>query len=415
MPRRLSYAEIRRVWPPLIKNTPTVRQATLSLLVGLMGFLTSGLVLARFTDVLLLVPGLIALLPASNALRGDIYGPLGSRLGTYLHTGLVRPRLKRSKVLDQNLLATTTQSLVMAFLLSGLSWSLLRAFGIEVIGLENLLFIAVISATIAGLVLSLAAFALSSIAFRRGYDPDNLNAPLITAGGDLLSVVLIVSLGAALLGLQFSPLLVYPVDGAAIAATVLLLARTWSLKRPMARQIFRQSLPILFATVTLELIVGLTLEGSLHALAGVPALLVFIPPFIGESGNLASISSSRLSSAIHLGIASVSRRPDAFARADIWDMGRVAFFTYPVIGIAVFLLSSALGIPHPEWWRMIGLALFAGAIVTAIVLPLTYYTTLIAFKLGVDPDNVVIPVTNSIVDVIGVGILLSAAGLIGVA
>src|SRR6185295_9446834 len=97
VPRRLTYAEIRRVWPPLLKNTPTVRQASLSLLIGLFGFLASGLVLARFTEVLVLVPGLITLLPASNALRGNIYAPLGSRLGTYLHTGLVRPRLQRSK------------------------------------------------------------------------------------------------------------------------------------------------------------------------------------------------------------------------------------------------------------------------------------------------------------------------------
>ncbi len=387
----------------------------MSLVVGLVGFLLSGILLARFTDVLLLVPGLIALLPASNALRGDIYGPLGSRIGTYLHTGLMRPRFKRSRVLDHNLLATTTQSLVMAFLLSGLSWSLLRAVGIDVIGFENLLFVAVISATAAGSLLSLAAFALSSIAFRRGFDPDNLNAPLITAGGDLLSVVLIVGLGATLLGIDFSPFVVLPVDAAAVVVTVLLFARTWSLKRPIARQIFRQSLPILAATVTLELFVGLTLEGSISTLAALPALLMLIPPFLGESGNLASISSSRLSSAVHLGIARVGRKPDAFARADIRDMAGVALIIYPVIGLAVFALSAALGIPHPGAISMVGLALLAGSIVTGVVLPLTYYTTLVAFRLGADPDNVVIPVTNSVVDVIGVGVLLGCARFLGVA
>jgi mgtE-like transporter len=98
--RRLSYTEIRKIWPPLRKNRPTVRQASISLLTGLVGDLSAGLLLASYTGVLIALPGLITLLPAVNALRGNIYAPLGSRLGTYLHTGLLRPELKRSRVLD---------------------------------------------------------------------------------------------------------------------------------------------------------------------------------------------------------------------------------------------------------------------------------------------------------------------------
>ena len=381
---------------------------------GLFGFLASGLLLARFADVLLLVPGLITLLPASNALRGNIYAPLGSRLGTYLHTGLVRPRLQRSKVLDQNLLATTTQSLVMALLLSFMSWVLLRGIGATSRGFEDLFFVAFISALVAGLLLSFAAFVLSSVAFRRGFDPDNLNAPLITAGGDLLSAMLLVGVGGFLLMIDFSQAVVWTGDAIGLLLVAFLFVRTWSLSRPIARQIFRQSLAILVATVGLELVVGLTLEGNLTSLALVPAMLVLIPPFLGESGNLASIASSRLSSAVHLGISRVGRRPDAFARADLRDMAGVAFVIYPIIGLTVFLFSAALGIPHPDPLPLIAVALIAGAVVTAIVLPLTYYTTVVAFKLGADPDNVVIPVTNSIVDVIGVGILLGCARLLGV-
>ena len=96
-------------------------------------------------------------------------------------------------------------------------------------------------------------------------------------------------------------------------------------------------------------------------------------------------------------------------------MAVVAFLIYPVIGLAVFLLCLGAGIPHPEPLSMMALALTAGALVTAVVLPLTYYTTLIAFRVGVDPDNVVIPVTNSIVDVIGVGVLLGFARMFGIA
>ncbi len=392
-----------------------MRQASLSLLAGLVGDLFAGLVLAQYASVLLLVPGLIALLPAANALRGNIYAPFGSRLGTYLHTGLLRPRLVRSKVLDQNLLAVTAQSLVMSFLLSVLSWTVAQALGIKIVGLENLVFIATVSGVVAGVVLSVGAFVLSSVAFKRGFDPDNVNAPLITAGGDLLSALLLVGLGGGLLAVDFNPALVWPVDIAALGATAWLVHRTWSLQRPIARQIFRQSLPVLVATVALELLTGLVLEANLDNLAGAAnaAYLILIPPMLADGGNLASIHSSRLSSAMHLGITRLGRRPDAFAMADIRDMAGVGMLVFPAIGVLVFITAALTGVAHPGFLGLVGVSAIAGAAIIALVLPLGYYTTVASFKLGADPDNVVIPITNSVIDVVGVVVLLGVATLIG--
>jgi mgtE-like transporter len=412
--RRLSYRALRRAWPPLIRNVPTVREASFSLLAGLVIFLGSGAVLASSTSVLIQVSGLIALIPASNALRGDIYGPLGSRLGTYLHTGLIRPRLQRSRVLEENLLVTATQSLTIAFPLAFLSWLTLSALGVRVVGLQHLIFVATLSAGASGLILSGAAFVLSSVAFRRGLNPDNVNAPLITAGGDLLSATLLIGLGYTLITIDFSPWVVLPVDAAMGAATLFLLARTLSRKRAMARSIFRQSVPILAATVTLELLVGLTLENSLDALVAAPMLLVLLPPFLGQTGNFASIHASRLSSAVHLGTTVVGRRPDSYARADFRDMAIVAAILFPAMGLVVFGFCGAAGIAGPPAGTFLLLCVIAGAICTAIVLPLGYYTTFVAFKLGADPDNVVIPITNSTIDLLGVVLLLGTAGLLAI-
>jgi len=413
--RRLTRAELKRLWPPLIRNTPTVRQATLALLIGLAGFLASGALLASFTDVLLAVPGLIALMPASNALRGDIFGPLGARLGTYLHTGLLRPRLRRSRVLDENLLAAATQSLLMAFLLTGFTWATLKLLGAPVAPVEALLFVAVVAAAVAGSVLSVAAFVLSSVAFRRGLDPDNMNAPFITAGGDVLSVLLIVSMGALLLQTDFSPLVVWPVDAAAVVLAIVLTSRALAPRRRLAREIVRQSLPVLAATVALGLVVGLTLEGSLGALAAAPALLLLVPPFLGQSGNLASIFGSRLTSAVHLGITRVGRRPDQAALSDIRDLTGVAVTVYLAIGAAGSAVAMGAGIPGPPLAAMAGLTLAAGMLTWALLLPLVYYATAVSFRVGVNPDNVVIPITNSSLDAGGILLLLGVIRLFGLA
>lgn len=415
VPRRLTRAELRRLWPPLIRNTPTVRQASIALLVGLCGFLASGALLASYTDILLQVPGLIALVPASNALRGDIFGPLGARLGTYLHTGLLRPHLRRSRVLDENLLAAATQSVLMAFLLSGLAWGTLTLLGVSVVGLDFMLFVAVVSAAAAGTVLSLAAFLLSSVAFRRGLDPDNLNAPFITAGGDVLSVALTVGLGAFLLQTDFSAAIVWPVDAAAVVAGVVLTARALSPRRSLAREIVRQNGVILAATVVLGLVVGLTLEGSLEAFAATPALLLLVPPFLGQSGNLASIFGSRLTSAVHLGVTRVGPRPDRAAFSDIGDLTGVAVTVYLAIGVAGYALATAAGILSPPLLSMAALTLLAGFLTWALLIPLVYYSTALSFRMGVNPDNVVIPITNSVLDAGGILVLLGVIQLMGLA
>jgi mgtE-like transporter len=415
LPRRLTRAELRHLWPPLIRNTPTVRQATGALLLGLAGFLASGALLASSTDIFLQVPGLIAQVPASNALRGNIFGPLGARMGTYLHTGLLRPQLRRSRVLDENLLAAGTQSVLMALLLSGMAWTTLTMLGVKVVGLEHLLFVAVITAAVAGTALSLLAFVLSSVAFRRGMDPDNMNAPFITAGGDLLSVALMVGLGGLLLQVEFSPALVWPVDVVALVAAVVLTRRCLDKRRRIAREILRQSGAVLVATVTLGLVVGLTLEGSLGALSASPALLLLVPPFLGQSGNLASVFGSRLTSAVHLGVTRVGRRPDRAAAADIGDLTAVALIVYAAIGAVGFAVAAGAGIAGPPLPAMAALTLGAGLLTWALLVPLVYYATAASFRVGINPDNVVIPITNSSLDAGGILLLLAVIHLMGLA
>jgi mgtE-like transporter len=301
----------------------------------------------------------------------------------------------------------------MSFLLSGLSWIVAKGFGIQVIGLEYLVFISVLSGVIAGVILSALAFVLSAVSFKRGLDPDNLNAPLITAGGDLLAVGLLIGLGALLLNVPFSQGLVLPVDAAALVSTAYIMHRTTSLRRPIARQIFRQSLPVLVATVALEIVTGLTLEANLESLAAASAYLILIPPFIADAGNLASIHTSRLSSAAHLGMTRVGRRPDAVAMADIRDMASVGVPLFPAIGLIVFVMATVLGITHAGLLSMLLVSFLAGVIVIAVVLPLGYYATFVTFRLGADPDNVVIPVTNSVIDVVGVLVLVALIALVG--
>ena len=57
------------------------------------GGLLAGVVLGGMRAEFRAVPGLLVLVPALLATRGNVYGSLGARLATGLHQGLVTPRV----------------------------------------------------------------------------------------------------------------------------------------------------------------------------------------------------------------------------------------------------------------------------------------------------------------------------------
>ena len=82
-----------------------LRQALAALLVSSGGDLLAGLTLGAITGTLEALPGLLVLVPAAIGMRGNIFGALGSRLGTSIHTGTFSLSRRRDTVVGQNVVA----------------------------------------------------------------------------------------------------------------------------------------------------------------------------------------------------------------------------------------------------------------------------------------------------------------------
>ena len=67
-----------------------VRAGFYALLLSSGGDLIAGLTLGSITGTLDALPGLLVLVPAAIGMRGNVFGALGSRLGTAVHTGTFR-------------------------------------------------------------------------------------------------------------------------------------------------------------------------------------------------------------------------------------------------------------------------------------------------------------------------------------
>lgn len=167
------------------------RQIVLVLVtLALLGFVGGGFlegVKEKFANL----PGLIVMVPPLIDLRGNIGSALGSRLGTALHLGLIKPRWEASKVLKVNVVATLLLSILLSFAVGVFSYLVCHLANIEA-SLAFLVFAAVFTGAVSGAVIVFTTIFVAVESYRRGWDPDNVTGPVMTTIGDLATILSLV-------------------------------------------------------------------------------------------------------------------------------------------------------------------------------------------------------------------------------
>src|SRR6476659_10511967 len=108
-----------------------VRAGFYALLLSSGGDLIAGLTLGSITGTLAALPGLLVLVPAAIGMRGNVFGALGSRLGTLIHTGTFRVSRRLNTPVGQNVAAALILSLSTSLALAVLAKSIAVAFGVD--------------------------------------------------------------------------------------------------------------------------------------------------------------------------------------------------------------------------------------------------------------------------------------------
>ena len=154
-------------------------------IISVTGGIVAGLFLASLVNKIVAVPGLLILLPGFLAMRGNISGVLASKLGTVLHLGVRKEKL-RSFLINNTFAEFISATLlalflgIVAFFGSGL---LFGQFDVKVIPL------ALLGAIFSNFIM-LPITAGSTIGlFRIGLNPDDIMGPYITTIGDIVSML----------------------------------------------------------------------------------------------------------------------------------------------------------------------------------------------------------------------------------
>jgi mgtE-like transporter len=402
-----------RVFGYLTEEKESLRQGFAALFVSSVGELVAGIVLAGIAGTLEELVGLAVLIPAAIGMRGAIFGAMGSRLSTSIQTGLFSFSLRRG-VLIENVQAAAILSLVSGVFLAFLARYLSDILGVSTeLSVVDYIVISTVGGIIAGALLLVITVFVARTSVARGWDMDNIAAPMLTAAGDILTLPSLV-LAAYFIDIPvFSGSLALVLVVVAVAATVL----GFRLGTQNLGRILAESLPILAITGTVTILVGVALEERSEQFTTLLALSVLLPAFLQEGGALGGILSSRLSSKIHLGLLAPRGLPPMAAFRDFVLIYTFATGVYLFIGAASHVLAVAL-FPDgssPGLLAMMGISTLAGLIATTAAVLAAYYGSVASYRLGLDPDTYGIPIITAAVDLLGFMSLIIALIFFGLA
>lgn len=147
-------------------------------------------------NLFLRIPGLIIVIPAVIAMRGNISTAFGSRLGSAYHLGIIDTDNLWNEELKQNIMGSLILSCFMSSLIGILAYIISFFIGVSP-NLLMIISIVIIAGVSSGLILSFLTVGIIYLVFRRGYDPDNITGPALATFGDIITILCI--FGSALL------------------------------------------------------------------------------------------------------------------------------------------------------------------------------------------------------------------------
>jgi mgtE-like transporter len=400
----------RRLWAYWRAEQRTLRQGFVALFLSSGGDLLAGLALGFMTHSLSRLPGLFLLIPAAIGMRGNIFGALGSRLGTGMHAGQFEPSRDRESFLGQNVLAAVYLTLATSLFLAAAARVVSVALGFTSISIWDYTVISILGGVLGSIVVGTASIGIAVWSRRREWDLDSVSAPLVTAIGDIATLP---ALWAAsyLAQVRYVTLLL----GIAVAAGCLVATvRALLTDLPIVRRVVRESMPLLFAAGVIDIFAGFVIEARIGRFIAFPALLVLVPPFLEDTNALSGILSSRLSSKLHLGVIEPRAFPQPIAWLDISIQFVFAVSVFFMVGVAAEVVSLLTSLRSPGFGTIVGISMTAGFVATIFSSAIAYYTAVATYRFGLDPDNFGIPIGSSVMDLAGTLCLVGTILLFGV-
>ena len=398
-------SEVQKLPHIINLNRSTINQSLIALLICAIGDLCAGIILGNMTFFIKTYPGILILIPGAIGMRGNIFGSFASRISTNLHIGTLEPEFKRSDILNINLASSFILTMVLSLYLAIFAKIISMIFGLKSISLMDFILISLVAGIISSLIMLTLTVFISIKSYKGGWDPDNITTPLVAAFGDLLTLPCIIA-SLLILELMNLNLFIKNIIFVILIISVIILFIYGLYTNIYVKTILKQSTPTLILCSFLGIFAGTVLDSFASILLNNPTILTLVPLFSGESGNLVSILGARLSSALHAGLIEAEFKFNEAVRNNFIIIILLCLIVYPFIAILADITSLLLNIEAFSILHLILISLISGLVLIPIMIIIVFVIGIYSFKKGLDPDNVIIPISTSLTDALSNSLLI---------
>ena len=368
-------------------------QALFSMLFNFGGLL-AGSVIAFNLGIFDVLPWALIIYPGILSIRGAIGGLYSGRLSTALHLGTIKPRLRGNTSEAYTLFTTVNALTLVSAIFMGSIGSIVCVVvtGTPMTTFPLILSVIICSMGLSILVISPMTFWISTVAYRRGLDPDILLYPIVSTVADIVITLLYIGVLQALISLgELSwPLL-------CTANLVFVLAVLWTL-----RKIYRDEqlvstfkefmITLLFVSVIVN-VTGTALGGIIDTIGKRPEVFMIYPALIDTVGDVGSVIGSTATTKMALGTMGTKYSAITEHSLEIFSAWAASMFMF-----VLYALSSSLVYGVGGFLRLLSEALTTHILVVPLIVLISFGTAIVTRKRGLDPDNFIIPLETSFSD-----------------
>jgi mgtE-like transporter len=143
-------------------------------------------------NILIAYPIFLISIPVINSVAGNIGSVLGARLTSGLHVGYIK-RSYKDKEMQDNLLISFLIGIITYFVLAIVIYYIAQ-FGNIIEEIELIQFVAIIVLTgfLLIIIVAIASVLSAFLSFKRGLDPDDVVAPVVTTVGDVMGIFFLI-------------------------------------------------------------------------------------------------------------------------------------------------------------------------------------------------------------------------------
>lgn len=151
-------------------------------------------------STLLTNPTLLTLMPLFSGESGSLVSILGARISSGLHSGLIEPILRPKKNTLYNFSVVIILAIIIYPIIGFMADESSYLLGITGLGFDKTILISLASGLILIPIMMIIVFYISTISYRRGYDPDNIVIPVSTSITDSLSSLILILISLIVTG-----------------------------------------------------------------------------------------------------------------------------------------------------------------------------------------------------------------------